>query len=68
MPYKQVCVPDCMTGAFVGCLPDVTCKQVYYPPKPKLPVLTYRTPQQSSTTMDTAITQSKFQNISPLHF
>ena len=68
MPYKQVCVPDCMTGAFIGCLPQVDCKQVYYPPKPKLPKQTYRTPQSSYTTMDTSLQMSKFQNISPLHF
>lgn len=60
MPY----VTKCTDVAFFG--PD--CDTTWVNPKPKLPVLTYRTPQQSSTTMDTSLQGSKFQNISPLHF
>lgn len=60
MPYITKCVDVAMFG------PD--CTKVYVPPKPKPPKLTYRTPQQSYTTMDTSIQMSKFQNISPLHF
>ena len=61
MPYTTQCVD-------VGFFGPV-CKQVWKPPpKPTPPKLTYRTPQQSYTTMDTSIQMSKFQNISPLHF
>ena len=60
MPY----ITNCDAGTGFG--PE--CFRTYVPPKPKAPKLTYRTPQQSYTTMDTSIQMSKFQNISPLHF
>lgn len=61
MPYITHCVDVAMFG------PD--CSTTWVNPKPKIPPMSYRTPQKAyANILDTSINVRDFSNISPLHY